>query len=416
MGFDYHNGTLCADNVSLATIAERFDTPAYVYSRGAIEAAWRAFDQAFEGRDHLVCFAVKANSNLAVLNCLARLGSGFDIVSRGELERVLAAGGDPGRTVFSGVAKSASDMARGLEAGILAFNVESESELERLSAVATERGQSAPVSLRINPDVDAETHPYIATGLRDNKFGIAIEDAHRVYQRAADLPGIEIKGVDFHIGSQMTSASPVADAVARALALIDDLHADGISVDHLDIGGGVGIPYAADDPAMDMSHYAETLLERLSGYSQRLLLEPGRAVVGNAGLLLTRVTYLKHGAGKSFAVADAGMNDLLRPALYDAWQAIQPVTPRTAQAAQRYDVVGPVCETACFLGRDRELAVAEGDLLVVRSAGAYGFTMASNYNSRPRPPELLVQGSDVHVAREREDWTALWAGEHLPAT
>lgn len=411
MGFDYRDGVLHAEGVSLVEIAGEFETPAYVYSRAAIEQGWRAFDQAFKGRDHLVCYAVKANSNLAVLNCLARLGSGFDIVSRGELERVLAAGGDPSRVVFSGVAKTATDMARALEVGILAFNVESESELERLAEVAQARGQQAPVSLRINPDVDADTHPYIATGLRDNKFGIAIEDARRVYRRASELSAIKVKGVDFHIGSQLTSEGPVVESLERALTLVDELSADGIAIEHLDIGGGIGIRYADDDAAMDLDAYADALLERLADYPQLLLLEPGRAIVGNAGILLTRVHYLKHGAEKAFAVADAGMNDLLRPALYDAWQAIDPVTPRDDRRRGRYDVVGPVCETACFLGHDRELAVAEGDLLAVRSAGAYGFTMASNYNSRPRPPELIVDDGRVHVARQREDWAALWAGE-----
>jgi diaminopimelate decarboxylase len=414
MGFERRGGVLHAEGVSLAEIAARFETPSYVYSRRAIETAWRAFDRAFAERDHLICYAVKANSNLAVLNCLARLGSGFDIVSRGELERVLAAGGDPQKTVFSGVAKTASDMARALEAGILAFNVESESELERLSAVAVERGDIAPVSLRINPDVDADTHPYIATGLRGNKFGVAIDDAHRIYRRAATLPGIEVTGVDFHIGSQLSSAAPVVDALDRALALVDGLAADGIPIGHIDIGGGVGIPYRDEDPTLDIADYAADLMARLRDYPQRILLEPGRRVVGNAGILLARVEYLKHGTDKSFAVTDAGMNDLLRPALYDAWQAIEPVTARTDRPASRYDVVGPVCETACFLGHDRELALAEGDLLAVHSAGAYGFTMASNYNSRPRPPELLVADDQVHVAREREAWATLWSGEHIP--
>lgn len=414
MGFEYRNGILHAEDIGLDRIAERFDTPCYVYSRAALEDAWRAFDTAFNGRDHLVCYAVKANSNLAVLNCLARLGSGFDIVSRGELERVLAAGGDPARIVFSGVAKSAEDMARALEAGILAFNVESESELERLSGVAESLGRTARISLRVNPDVDAETHPYIATGLSGNKFGIAITDARRVYRRAAELPSIAITGVDFHIGSQLSSASPVVDALDRVLALVDALAEDGIHVEHLDIGGGVGIPYAPDDPVMDIDAYAEELLARLDGRPQRVLIEPGRAIAGNAGVLLTRIEYLKHGGDKAFAVADAGMNDMLRPALYDAWQAIEPVAPRTDRTARAYDVVGPVCETACFLGHERELAVAEGDLLVVRSAGAYGFTMASNYNSRPRPAEILVSGDRSHLAREREAWSDLWAGEHVP--
>lgn len=416
MGFDHRHGVLHAEDTALEALAERFGTPCYVYSRAAIEAAWHAFDQAFSERDHLVCYAVKANGNLAVLNCLARLGSGFDIVSRGELERVLAAGGDPQRIVFSGVAKSANDMARALEAGILAFNVESASELERLAEVAQSLGQTARISLRVNPDVDAETHPYIATGLSANKFGIAIPEARRVYRRAAELPGITVTGVDFHIGSQLTSAAPLVDALDRVLVLVDELAADGIAIEHLDIGGGLGIRYADGDPEVAVNDYADALLARLSGRNQRVLIEPGRAIVGNAGVLLTRVEYLKTGGDRAFAVTDAGMNDLLRPALYDAWQLIQPVVPRQDRATQRYDVVGPVCETACFLGHDRDLALAEGDLLVVRSAGAYGFTMASNYNSRPRPAEILVDGSHSHVARERESWSDLWAGEHLPTT
>jgi diaminopimelate decarboxylase len=414
MGFEYRNGVLHAEDVALDTVAQRFGTPCYVYSRTALEAAWQEFDRAFSGRDHLVCYAVKANSNLAVLNCLARLGSGFDIVSRGELERVLAAGGDPGRIVFSGVAKSADDMARALEAGILAFNVESESELERLAGVAETMGRTARISLRVNPDVDAETHPYIATGLSANKFGIAIADARRVYRRAAELPSLAVTGVDFHIGSQLTSPTPLVDALDRVLALVDELAEDGIEVEHLDIGGGVGIRYAYADPVMAIDAYARELLARLEGRPQRILIEPGRAIAGNAGVLLTRIEYLKHGTEKAFAITDAGMNDLLRPALYDAWQAIEPVAPRHDRDPRAYDVVGPVCETACFLGHDRELAVAEGDLLVVRSAGAYGFSMASSYNSRPRPAEVLVDGERAHLAREREDWSDLWAGEHVP--
>jgi diaminopimelate decarboxylase len=407
---------LWLESTPLADIAERFGTPCYVYSRAAIESAWRRFDAAFAGHDHLVCYAVKANSNLSILNLLARLGSGFDIVSRGELERVLAAGADPARVVFSGVGKSEADMVRALEAGILAFNVESESELERLDAVARRLGTRARVSLRVNPDVDAGTHPYISTGLKENKFGIAIERAPAVYRRAAAMDGIEITGVDFHIGSQLIRVDPLEDATDRVLALVDALAAEDIRLEHIDIGGGLGIRYRDEQPpAPDV--YGERLLRRLAGRPERILLEPGRAIVGNAGVLLTRVEYLKHSDHRNFAIVDAAMNDLLRPALYQAWQAIEPVR-RSAEATVEltYDVVGPVCETADVLGRDRPLAIAAGDLLAVCSAGAYGFVMSSNYNSRPRPPEVLVEGDRARLVRERERWEDLWRGEALPET
>lgn len=409
--FMLRDGCLHAEEAALPVLAERFGTPCYVYSRRAIEHAWREFSEAFAARDHLLCYAVKANSNLAILDLLARLGSGFDIVSGGELERVLAAGGEPGKVVFSGVAKTEAEMRRALELDILSFNVESEAELERLNALAHSLGRRARVSLRVNPDVDAQTHPYIATGLSENKFGIEIAAAERVYRSAAAMPGIHISGVDFHIGSQLTRVEPIAHALDRVLALLDRLQATGIAIKHLDIGGGMGIRYRDETPP-PISAYAQQLLGKLQGRPQRLLLEPGRAIVGNAGVLLTRVEYLKHTTQRNFAIVDAAMNDLLRPALYDAWMAIDPVQPREDRPRRRYDVVGPVCESADFLGRNRELALMPGDLLIVRSAGAYGFVMSSNYNSRPRATELLVDGGKVHVVRERERTEALWAGEH----
>jgi len=413
--FNYRDGRLHAEDVALEEIAARHGTPCYVYSRATLERHWRAFDEALAPLAHLVCYAVKANSNLAVLNVMARLGSGFDIVSVGELERVLAAGGDAGRVVFSGVGKRAEEMRRALQAGILCFNVESDAELERLNAVAGELGIRAPVSLRVNPDVDARTHPYISTGLKENKFGIAIEDAPAVYTRAAELAHIDVCGVDCHIGSQLTDTAPFADALERVLALIDRLAAQGIALRHLDLGGGLGIRYRDEAPP-EPAAYAGVLARRLAEHSVarelEVLIEPGRAIAGNAGVLLTRVEYLKPSADKSFAIVDAAMNDLMRPALYDAWQDIVPVCPHEDQSARRYDVVGPVCETGDFLGKDRELALAEGDLLAVRSAGAYGFSMSSNYNSRPRAAEIMVDGTSVAVVRERETLAELFAGEH----
>lgn len=410
--FTLRNGCLYAESIALSGVAERFGTPCYVYSRHAIETAWQAFDAAFAEHDHLICYAVKANSNLAILNLLARLGSGFDIVSGGELERVLAAGGEPAKVVFSGVAKTEAEMRRALEVGILCFNVESEPELERLASVVQATGRRARVSLRVNPDVDPATHPYIATGLSESKFGIDIHAIERVYQRAAELPGIDVIGADFHIGSQLTQVEPITDALDRVLALIDRLQGMGIEISHLDAGGGMGIQYRHEAPP-PVGVYARQLLDRLRGRPQRLLLEPGRAIVGTAGVLLTRVEYLKHATRRNFAIVDAAMNDLLRPALYDAWMAVEAVMPRTDIPRKRYDVVGPVCESADFLGRDRELALAPDDLLAVRGAGAYGFAMSSSYNSRPRPAELLVDDSTIHQVRERETPEALWAGEHL---
>jgi diaminopimelate decarboxylase len=410
--FSYHNGSLFAEDVPLADIAAQFGTPCYVYSRATLERHWQVFDAALGRHPHLVCYAVKANSSLAVLQVLARLGSGFDIVSAGELERVLRAGGEPAKIVFSGVGKQAPEMRRALEAGIRCFNVESEPELLRLDRVAGEVGRTAPVSLRVNPDVDARTHPYISTGLRDNKFGIDVGIALHAYQHAAALPNIRVTGIDCHIGSQLTEIAPFVDALDRVLDLVDRLAAAGIPLAHIDIGGGLGIPYRREDKPPPPDVYARALLERMANRPQELLLEPGRAIAGNAGVLLTRVEYLKHTAYKNFAVVDAAMNDLQRPALYDAWHDIIPVIPRTGDNVT-YDVVGPVCETGDFLGRQRELALAEGDLLAVRSAGAYGFSMSSNYNTRPRAAEIMVDGHSFHVIREREVLDDLVRGEHL---
>jgi diaminopimelate decarboxylase len=412
--FDYRDGRLWAEGVDLAVLAAEHGTPAYVYSRATLERHWRAFDSAFGARPHLVCYAVKANSNLAVLNLLARLGSGFDIVSGGELERVLRAGGDPGKVVFSGVGKQPAEMRRALEIGIRCFNVESAPELEQLQQIAAELDVRAPVSLRVNPDVDAGTHPYISTGLKENKFGIAVEDARAVYRRARELPNIRITGLDCHIGSQLTDTRPFVDALARVLDLARALEQDGIALEHLDLGGGLGVRYRDEQPPQP-ADYLQPLLEALRDCPYEILIEPGRAIIANAGLLLTRVTYLKCGAHKNFAIVDAAMNDLLRPALYGAWQDIIPVAPRTGGSKRTYDVVGPVCETGDFLGKDRELTLEPGDLLAVRSAGAYGFSMSSNYNTRPRAVELLVDGEQVHVARQRESLDDLMRGESVLA-
>lgn len=409
--FDYRDGQLFAEGVSLSALAERFGTPTYVYSRAHIEAQYRAYADALAGMEHLVCFAVKANSNLGVLNVLARLGAGFDIVSRGELERVLAAGGTPAKIVFSGVGKSRDDMRRALEVGVHCFNVESDVELERLQEVAAELGVKAPVSLRVNPDVDAQTHPYISTGLKENKFGISIDIAEAVYARAAELPNLEVVGVDCHIGSQLTQLEPFLDALERLLALVDRLAARGIAIKHLDLGGGLGVRYRDEQPPL-AGDYIAAVRERLAGRELALVFEPGRSIVANAGVLLTRVEYLKHTEHKDFAVIDAAMNDLIRPALYQAWMDIVPVQPRAGEA-RPYDLVGPICETGDFLGKDRELVLAEGDLLAVRSAGAYGFVMSSNYNTRGRAAEVLVDGDQAHLVRRRETVEELYAGESL---
>ncbi|MFN2337545.1 MAG: diaminopimelate decarboxylase [Gammaproteobacteria bacterium] len=412
--FEYRDGRLWAENVDLANLAQAHGTPAYVYSRATLERHWKAFDAAFGTRPHLVCYAVKANSNLAVLNLLARLGSGFDIVSGGELERVLRAGGDPGKVVFSGVGKQPAELRRALEVGIRCFNVESAPELEALQRVAAELGAQAPVSLRVNPDVDAGTHPYISTGLKENKFGIPVEEAPAVYLRARELANIRITGLDCHIGSQLTETRPFVDALARVLHLARELEQDGIALEHLDLGGGLGVRYRDEQPPQP-EEYLRPLLEALDDCPYEILIEPGRAIIANAGVLLTRVTYLKCGEHKNFAIVDAAMNDLLRPALYGAWQEIVPVATRTGGTTRTYDVVGPVCETGDFLGKDRELTLEPGDLLAVRSAGAYGFSMSSNYNTRPRAVELLVDGARVHVARERESLDDLMRGESVLA-
>ncbi len=408
--FEYRNGRLYAEEVPVADIVAAVGTPCYLYSRATIERHWHAFDRAFSDHPHLVCYAVKANSNLAVLNLLARLGSGFDIVSGGELERVLAAGGEPGKVVFSGVGKRRDELERALEIGIRCFNVESETELTLLEQVAAERGRRAPVSLRINPDVDADTHPYIATGLKQNKFGIAADRAPAVYVRAAASPHLRVVGVDCHIGSQLTKVAPFVDALERVLALVARLEGQGIPVHHLDLGGGLGIRYRDEEPPLPADH-AAALMDHIRGKPYEILIEPGRAIVGNAGILVTRVELLKRGEERNFAVVDAAMNDLLRPALYAAWQAIIPVEPRAGDEPRRYDVVGPICETGDFLGKDRELAIEPGDLLAVRSAGAYGFAMSSNYNSRPRAAEVMVDGGRYHIVRRRETVVELYAGE-----
>jgi diaminopimelate decarboxylase len=408
--FSYRSGQLYAEDVPVVEVAEAFGTPCYVYSRATLERHWQAFDQALAGHPHLVCYAVKANSNLAILNLLARLGSGFDIVSIGELERVLAAGGNPAKIVFSGVGKRCDEIERALDVGIRCFNVESSAELERIEAIARSRGQQAPVSLRVNPDVDARTHPYISTGLKENKFGIDLVMALDAYRYASASPHIEVLGIDCHIGSQLTSVEPFIDALERLLHLRRQLSTEGISIRHLDLGGGLGICYRDEAPPLPQD-YVGPLLSRLGGYGCEILIEPGRAIVGNAGILVTRVEYLKPTEEKHFAIVDAAMNDLLRPALYDAWQEIIAVTPRTGEETA-YDIVGPVCETGDFLGKNRLLAIRAGDLLAVRSAGAYGFTMSSNYNSRPRPPEILVDGYQTHLVRAREALPDLWRDEH----
>jgi diaminopimelate decarboxylase len=410
--FEYQSGRLCAEQVAVEEIARQWGTPCYVYSRAAIRERWLAFDRAFADHPHLICYAVKANSNLAVLQQLAQLGSGFDIVSLGEMRRVLQAGGQAQRIVFSGVGKREDEIVAALQAGIRCFNVEVADELERINRLAGQLGLIAPVSFRVNPDVDAQTHPYISTGLKENKFGIDNAIAVDLYRHAANLPHIRVVGIDCHIGSQLTSLTPFLDALDKVLSLVDQLAKHGIELEHIDLGGGLGICYNQEQPPAPQQ-YVEALLQRLAGRSQQIMLEPGRAIVGNAGILLTRVEYLKPTASKNFAVVDAAMNDLIRPALYSAWQDIQPAQQHASLVAQPWDIVGPVCETGDFLGKQRELALQQGDLLAVRSAGAYGFTMSSNYNSRPRVAEIMVDGEHMHVIRERESIEHLWAGEHL---
>jgi diaminopimelate decarboxylase len=398
--------------VRAADIAARFGTPCYVYSRATLERHYRAFDEALAGVPHQVCYAVKANSNLAVLGVLARLGAGFDIVSGGELFRVRKAGGDPARVVFSGVGKSAEEMREALAAGIHCFNIESESELLRLNGIAVEMKQRAPIALRVNPDVDAKTHPYISTGLKDNKFGVDIATAERLYAQAAQLPGIQVIGVASHIGSQLLDLQPFLDALDRVLALVQRLHVAGIVLQHVDVGGGLGVRYRDENPPHPRD-WAAALKQKLSASGLKIMTEPGRAIAGNAGILLTRVETLKHGAHKNFAVVDAAMNDLLRPTLYKAWMDIIPVRERATAEKRIYDVVGPVCETGDWLGKERELALGEGDLLAVRTAGAYGFAMASNYNSRGRAAEVMVDGDSAHLVRVRESRDDLVRGESL---
>ena len=408
--FSYKEGRLWAEGVDVDANIEQWGTPCYVYSRATIERHWKAFDSALAGQPHLVCYAVKANSNLAVLNVLAKLGSGFDIVSMGEMERVLKAGGSADKIVFSGVGKTAAEMSRAMDEGIRCFNVESQAELQLLEQVAASKNVRAPVSLRVNPDVDAKTHPYISTGLKDNKFGIAIDDAVDVYKGIADSKHLKIVGVDCHIGSQLTEVAPFVDALDRVLSLVDRLEEKGIKLHHLDLGGGLGICYQDEKPPLPEEQMA-AVLNRLAGREFEILIEPGRAIVGNAGILLTEILYLKQNADKNFAVVDAAMNDLMRPALYGAWQRIDRVIAKTTATEKTYDVVGPICETGDFLGKSRELAIEQGDCLVVRSAGAYGFTMSSNYNSRPRVAEIMVDGDKAQVIRKRETIDQLFENE-----
>jgi diaminopimelate decarboxylase len=412
--FSLKNGVLHAESVALPAIAEQFGTPAYVYSRSALESSLQEFLDVLGAhpadQGALVCYAVKANSNIAILNLFARLGAGFDIVSGGELQRVLAAGADPQKVVFSGVGKTAAEMKLALEAGIFCFNIESPAELERLNAVAGECGKKAPVSFRVNPNVDPKTHPYISTGLKEAKFGVAYEQALALYRRAAALPNIAVTGIDCHIGSQLLDPAPFTEALDRILALVDQLTAEGIRIHHLDLGGGLGIKYKAEQVQPTVAAYLNPLLDKLQGRGLQVVLEPGRRLVGNAGLLLTKVEFLKPGEGKNFAIIDAAMNDLMRPALYEAWHDINPVTPRTGEIHD-YDVVGPVCETGDFLGQARPLCIEAGDLLAVMSAGAYGMAMASNYNTRPRAVEVMVDGTQTHQIRRRETVAELFAGE-----
>lgn len=410
--FTYRNNQLFAENVSVQTIIKEHGSPCYIYSRAALERHWRAFDKAFGLQKHLICYAVKANSNLGVLNVLARLGSGFDIVSIGELQRVLQAGGDAKKVVFSGVGKRVDEIREALKLGIRCFNVEVFDELERINQIANELNVLAPISLRVNPDVDAKTHPYISTGLKENKFGIAIENALETYQYAQSLKNIEVVGVDCHIGSQLTETRPFLDALDKVLVLVEKLKALGMPLKHLDLGGGLGIQYRDEKPP-EPAEYISAILERLGTTDLEIMLEPGRAIVGNAGILVTRVEYLKPTEHKNFAIVDAAMNDLIRPSLYSAWQEIVPVQLESNAIEMTWDIVGPVCETGDFLGKQRNLKLTEGDLLAVRSSGAYGFTMSSNYNSRPRVAEIMIDDDKIHVVRERETLAQLWQNESI---
>lgn len=411
--FQYKNQQLFAENVAVADIAKTYGTPAYIYSKATLERHWHAFDQAFGAHPHLICFAVKSNSNIALLNLMARLGSGFDIVSQGELERVLAAGGDAGKVVFSGVAKSHSEIARALEVGIRCFNVESEAELRRINEIAAQLGKIAPISLRVNPDVDAHTHPYISTGLKENKFGVSVQQAREVYRLAKTLPNVKITGMDCHIGSQLTELQPFLDATDRLILLMEQLKEDGIELSHLDLGGGLGVPYHGEEPPHP-TEYATALLDKLKHYPNlEIVLEPGRAISANAGILVTKVEYLKSNEDRHFAIVDTGMNDMIRPALYEAYMELVEVDRSLNRQEAIYDVVGPICETSDFLGKGRKLAVAEGDLIAMRSAGAYGATMSSTYNSRPQAVEILVDDANFHLIKERATFEDLWRLEKL---
>jgi diaminopimelate decarboxylase len=410
--FNYKDGSLFCEDVAISTLAETYGTPLYVYSRATLERHWHAFDDALAGREHLVCYAVKANSNIAVLNVLARLGSGFDIVSSGELQRVLRAGGDPSKIVFSGVGKQAHEMALALDTGIHCFNIESEQELDLLSQVATEKNMTASVSFRVNPDVDAKTHPYISTGLKENKFGIAFDDADRIYLKANQLPHIDVIGIDCHIGSQLTELSPFIDALTRLLALVKRLNQQGLNIDHMDLGGGLGIRYQDETPPLP-SDWANALRDQLSNFEGTIVVEPGRAIAGNAGILVSQVNYLKLSDEKNFAIVDAAMNDLIRPCLYSAWQDIIPVQLGSTETELEYDIVGAICETGDFLGKQRMMKLAQNDLLVVRSSGAYGFAMASNYNTRNRAAEVMVDGDQHYCIRQRETFDDQVSGESL---
>lgn len=411
--FNYQNQQLQAESVSVADIIAEYGSPLYIYSRATLERHWHAFNNAFGSHPHLICFAVKSNPNIALLNIMAKLGSGFDIVSQGELERVLVAGGEANKVVFSGVAKSHSEIARALDVGIRCFNVESPAELLRINQVAGELGKIAPISLRVNPDVDAKTHPYISTGMKENKFGISVHQAREVYHQAAALPHIQITGMDCHIGSQLTSLQPFLDAVDRLILLIEQLKQDGIQLNHLDLGGGLGVTYTNETPPHP-KEYTQALLSKLANYPDlEIILEPGRAITANAGILVTKVEYLKQNEDRHFAIVDTGMNDMIRPALYQAYMQIIEVDKSLNRPSAIYDVVGPICETADFLGKQRELAIKEGDLIAMRSAGAYGATMSSTYNSRPRAAEVMVDGDQAHLIKQRESFADLWRLERL---
>ena len=411
--FQYKNEQLYVEDLPVKQLAEEFGTPLYIYSRATLERHWHAFDSALGEHPHLICYAVKANSNIGILNVMAKLGSGFDIVSQGELERVLAAGGEASKVVFSGVAKSRAEIMRALEVGIRCFNVESIAELHHINQIAGEMGKIAPISLRVNPDVDAHTHPYISTGLKENKFGVSVDEAREVYKLAATLPHVKITGMDCHIGSQLTELQPFLDATDRLIRLIEQLKEDGITLKHLDLGGGLGVTYTDEMPPHP-SNYATALLNKLKDYEDlEIILEPGRAIAANAGILVAKVQYLKSNESRNFAITDTGMNDMIRPALYEAYMNIIEIDRTLGREKAIYDVVGPVCETSDFLGKQRELAIAEGDYIAQRSAGAYGASMSSNYNSRPRTAEVLVDGNKAHLIRRRENLSELWALESI---